>query len=301
MSLFSVYSCQKESSIVYYGPYAIDFVGEESSYVIEFTSRSRWRIVGSEPWVSFSPSSGSGSESPINVTVHCDNNTTYEKRECTFTISDSGMKQRVLVTQADNEGVLAIDIGSHVLWASCNLGASKPWEYGNYYAWGEIEPKYDYIWDTYKWFKNQIIIKYTIGDSSDYIDNKTVLDSDDDAAKAELGGKWSIPTMEDFEALFATKNNPKYKWELKTKHGHMGWEITYLKNGNSLFFPLPGEKIDHTVLERENWGYYWSSTLVDFDYPKSRHAWLGIFDREVGTHIGGLDRAYGFPVRAILK
>lgn len=290
-------SCQKEPSLVYSGPPTLEF-GENGSYtLISFTASHHWRIQCSEPWVSFSKTSGSGSERSISVIVYCEHNTTYENRECTFAISINGIKQIVSVTQADNNGLLAVDIGLPVLWASCNLGASKPWEYGNYYAWGEIEPKSLYTWETYKWNKKyKDLTKYNFDEYLGVVDNKMELDSQDDVANVLLGEKWRIPTRKDFETLIATKDNSKYKWELKSIHGQRGWEIRYLRNGNSIFFPLPGEKVDISVLLPEKWGKYWSSSLGEYTSTHASHLNLEI-DREPG--IVGYDRSRGYPVRAV--
>lgn len=86
----------------------------------------------------------------------------------------------------------AIDLGlpSGLKWASCNVGASSPEEYGGYFAWGEIEEKSDYSWDTYKWCKgsSESMTKYCTNSNYGTVDNKTILDPEDDVAHVKWGG-----------------------------------------------------------------------------------------------------------------
>ena len=294
-------SCQKGFILVYNGPSIIEFGGEESSTVITFNASRHWRVIGTEPWLSFSQSSGSGSDSQISVILHCDQNTTYENRSCSFTISINGMRQRIYVNQAANEGILAIDIGLPVLWASCNLGATKPWEIGNYYAWGEIEPKSDYSWDSYKWNRYyKDLTKYNYDESFGTIDNKLELESMDDAAHFLMGGKWRTPTQKDYKELLATRNNSKYKWEFKSVHGQLGWEILYLPKRKSIFFPLTGEMNGQHIFDTGKYGHYWSSSLCESGFIPI-HAWLLDFWIEIEPRIIGLDRARGYPIRAVTE
>ena len=96
-----------------------------------------------------------------------------------------------------------IDMGLGVLWASCNLGASGSSGWGDRYAWGEITPKHSGSWQNYKWClgTKQTIFKYTLSVDNAQPDNKRVLDPEDDAATAALGGKWRMPTEAEFNEL----------------------------------------------------------------------------------------------------
>ena len=121
-----------------------------------------------------------------------------------------------------------VDLGlpSGTLWATCNLGASSPEEYGDYYAWGETEQKDYYDWDTYKFGEEFNLTKYNIEDG------KTILDLEDDAANVVLGGEWHMPTKKQIEELFENTTNEKSR--LNWVEGIL---FTSKTNNNTLFFP----------------------------------------------------------------
>ena len=98
----------------------------------------------------------------------------------------------------------AIDLGLSVKWASCNVGATAPEEYGGYYAWGETEEKSDYNWITYKHCNGSnetTMTKYCTDSSYGTVDNKTTLEQEDDVATVKWGGNWRIPTREELQEL----------------------------------------------------------------------------------------------------
>ena len=131
-----------------------------------------------------------------------------------------------------------VDLGlpSGVKWAKCNLGASKPTDYGDYYAWGETEPKAEYTWANYKWMQTgqsdwKHITKYTVADGQtagiwydaggNFIgDNKTTLEAADDAATAKLGSPWRMPTEGEIKELL-----DNYTWTETTQDGKNGYEV----------------------------------------------------------------------------
>ena len=161
-----------------------------------------------------------------------------------------------------------VDLGlpSGLKWAKCNLGASKPSELGDYYAWGETEPKKKYTWATYKWMQDgqseaKYITKYTIADgetggiwydsSGAFIgDNKTALVAADDAATAKLGSPWRMPTIDEFQELI-----DKCTWTWTTQDGVNGYQVDG-PNGNAIFLPA-----GYLVIGSYRAGYYWSSSL----------------------------------------
>ena len=126
----------------------------------------------------------------------------------------------------------AVDLGlpSGLLWATCNLGASRPEEMGDLYAWGEIETKEEFTWENYKWCEGDgnSLTKY--GGSNGF-DGKSILDVEDDAAYMLLGGEWLIPTYRDYNELI---NNCTWTW--RTRSGVNGYEVRG-PNGNSIFLP----------------------------------------------------------------
>lgn len=149
----------------------------------------------------------------------------------------------------------AVDLGLSVLWASCNLGASAPGEYGDYYAWGEIAPKRDYSWSTYQWCNGteSSLTKY----GSD--DNKTMLDPEDDAAHAVLGGSWRMPTDAEWTEL---RENCTWSWT--TISGVKGYRVTSNMAGYTdkwIFLSAAGYQDNTFLLDAGSTGNYWSSSL----------------------------------------
>ena len=128
-----------------------------------------------------------------------------------------------------------VDLGlpSGLLWATYNVGADKPEDYGDYFAWGETEVKSAYNWNTYKWYNGDwdILTKYCISSSYGTVDNKTVLDIEDDAAYVNWGEGWCMPTCEEVQGL---KNTCTWTWT--TQGGKDGYRVTG-RNGNSVFLP----------------------------------------------------------------
>lgn len=161
-----------------------------------------------------------------------------------------------------------VDLGlpSGLKWAKCNLGAPKPSEPGDHYAWGETDPKAEYTWATYKWMQAgqseaKYITKYTIADgetggiwydsSGTFIgDNKTALVAADDAATAKLGSPWRMPTIDEFQELI-----DKCTWTWTTQDGVNGYQVDG-PNGNAIFLPA-----GYLVIGSYRAGYYWSSSL----------------------------------------
>ncbi len=178
-----------------------------------------------------------------------------------------------------------VDLGlpSGLKWAKCNLGASKPSDYGDYYAWGEIEPKTtNYSWATYKWGTENNMTKYNDTDS------KTTLEAADDAATAKLGSPWRIPTNDEIQELI-----DKCTWTWTTQDGVKGYEVKG-PNGNSIFLPVAGNwgsKLDLAGV----YGYYRSSSLSTGNSNKARGLYFNSSKR--GLDIFG--RCYGFTVRPV--
>ncbi len=191
----------------------------------------------------------------------------------------------------------AIDMGLSVKWANANLGATAPEGYGDYYAWGETETKENYSWSTYKWCNGSYntLIKYNTSNSYGTVDNKTVLDLEDDVAHVKLGGSWRMPTSSEVDELISTRNNSSYQWEWKSLNGHNGWLVTYLVNNNSIFLPAAGSRSDADLYYVGSNGYYWSSSpYTDNPY----NAWSVYFDADnVDRH--NSNRDYGQSVRPV--
>ena len=155
-----------------------------------------------------------------------------------------------------------IDLGlpSGLKWATCNVGASKPEEYGDYFAWGETQPKSNYDWSTYKWCdgsSNAMMTKYCDDSFYGSVDNKIVLEASDDAASANWRGSWRMPTNEEYKEL---RNNCTWTWT--NQNGVKGSKVTSNKNGNSLFFPAAGCCDFGALKHAGSYGLYWSSSCL---------------------------------------
>ncbi|MBR7042895.1 MAG: hypothetical protein IKI18_01725 [Prevotella sp.] len=191
-----------------------------------------------------------------------------------------------------------VDLGlpSGLLWATCNVGATKPEDYGDYFAWGETTPKETYSWDNYKWCKGTLktLIKYC--GNSDYgnegfTDGKTVLDPDDDAAAVNWKGGWRMPTNEDFQELLANTTNV---WT--TVNNVNGRKFT-AKNGSgkSIFLPAAGY-FDNGTLKKPSEGcLYWSSSGLSSD------SYDAFYRNLTKSIVNGSQtyRCFGFSVRPV--
>lgn len=191
----------------------------------------------------------------------------------------------------------AIDLGLKVKWASFNLGASAPEEYGDYYAWGETKTKEKYTWGTYMWCNGAAssLTKYNTSSSRGPIDNKTKLDPDDDVAHTVLGGTWRMPTEDEMQELIS-----QCSWEWKKYNGVYGYQATSKVNGKSLFFPAAGCYDDGTLKSLEYSCKYWTSSL----FTDSRAAMCGEFYVSNGKNklsVSYYFRYYGYPIRPVFE
>ena len=179
-----------------------------------------------------------------------------------------------------------VDLGlpRGIKWATYNVGDNKPEEYGDYFAWGEIKPKTAYSCSTY--FD-------TIDDGSTFTKytttGKPMLDLEDDAARANWGGEWRMPTNEEWTEL---RNNCTWTW--KTLNGINGFEVKG-PNGNAIFLPAAGYRYDDGLDDAGDYGLYWSSSLST-DYPDD--AWFVFFSSNY-MDSDPFCRYYGLPVRPV--
>lgn len=160
------------------------------------------------------------------------------------------------------DGHKYVDLGLSVKWATCNVGADSPDDYGDYFAWGETQPQTTYNWSTYKWCKGSIstLTKYCDYGLHGTVDNKTQLDLSDDAARANWGGSWRMPTDDEWNELLL-----KCTWTWTTYYdysddGEKGYKVTSNINGNSIFLPVAGYRFDSS-LHGAGSGYYWLRSL----------------------------------------
>lgn len=181
-----------------------------------------------------------------------------------------------------------VDLGlpSGTLWATCNIGASTPEGYGDYFAWGETKPKSIYNWSTY--FDTSgggmIFKKYNI------VGGKTELDSEDDAAFMTWGNGWCTPSDLQFTEL---RKNCRWTWT--SLNGVNGYVVASKVNGNSLFLPAGGYLEDKSPYGANLGGNYWSRTL---DPYYSGNAYFLAFDDENFVW-GGYHRNIGRNIRPV--
>ena len=185
-----------------------------------------------------------------------------------------------------------VDLGLSVKWAICNVGASKPEDYGDHFAWGETTTKSVYGWSTYNWCNgtSSTLTKYNTSNIYGTVDQKTKLELSDDAARVNWGGKWRMPTYDEFLEL-----REKCTWKWTTQNGVKGYMIT--NNGNSIFLPAAGYRYESSLINAGSLGYYWSSSL-ETGIPY--YAWymeLNSIMEEEGSHRG--NRSAGRSVRPV--
>lgn len=215
----------------------------------------------------------------------------------------------IIIVSCGKEKNEYVDLGlpSGTLWATCNIGASTPEEIGDYYAWGETEAKEDYSLKTYKFFsefekeygfdKVKNVVKYNFDKTYGLVDGKTTLDPEDDAAHVNWGGKWRIPTYDEWIELC----NTDYCSSTPTiQNGVKGFKITSVKNGNFIFLPITGFRRESEFWYEGEIGDYWSSSHDPRDkatYSRCMH-----FD-DVAPVMGwgiGL-RSDGFCIRPVRR
>ena len=221
---------------------------------------------------------------------------------CMIAAFTSCEKSETTGADEDADGIEVVDLGLSVKWASCNLGASKPEDYGDYYSWGETTTKTDYTEEAYKffngWSESRIqYSKYVAFPEYGTVDNKLQLDPSDDAAHVILGGKWRMPTGEEFQELF-----DNCIWTFQSRKGVWGFEAKSSVNGNSIFFPLAGfryKKPTPTAVGEEV-SYLSSSLYTDTSSGYIRGGCI-VLDMDDSPDMGVVfgSRYIGSPIRPV--
>ena len=180
-----------------------------------------------------------------------------------------------------------------------NVGATKPEDYGDYFAWGETQPKSEYYWSTYKWYSG-IWLKltkycydtdfYNYGYNG-FVDNKTELDLEDDAAYVNWGPMWRMPSKEQIIELI---NKCTTEWT--TKNGVNGRLFTSKINGASLFLPATGRIFGSELDCTGESGQYWARTLSGYSPDTANNLCFGSDELYAGD---SLDRYGGRSIRAV--
>lgn len=222
--------------------------------------------------------------------------TTYYARAYAINAQGIGYGQEISF-KADYQYV---DLGLSVKWATCNVGANKPEEPGDYFAWGETQPKDYYDWSNYKWCKGSrtSLTKYCDKDSYGIVDKIYVLQLSDDAARVNWGGNWRMPLKSELDELYNSCT-----WTSTTQNGTKGYLVRG-KNGNSIFLPNAGYKYEGSLTDLGAYGNYWSSTVYPYydsygssiysTYPYQAYAYSADGEEEFA-------RRSGLPIRPVCQ
>ena len=221
-------------------------------------------------------------------------NTTYYVRAFAINSVGTAYGNEVSFTTSHVSSFLDLGLPSGTLWATCNVGASVPEDYGDYYAWGETQPKSVYDWSTYIYCNgsSNTLTMYCNNSNygyNGYIDDFTVLFSWDDAAAVNLGSEWRMPTIEEWQELY---DNTTCVWT--TRNGVNGRLFT-ASNGNSIFLPAAGYRVSSGLSYAGSNGYYWSSSL----YTVAPYCAQILFFSSDDCSISASFRRFGQPVRAV--
>lgn len=192
-----------------------------------------------------------------------------------------------------DHGFVDLGLPSGLLWASCNVGADSPEGYGDHFAWGETTTKTTYNWSTYQYCNGSqnTLTKYCSGSSLGYngfSDDLTTLQPEDDAATANWGSDWRMPTQAEWQELL---DNTTHTWT--TRKGVNGRLFT-ASNGNSLFLPATGYIYESYFVYSDRDGNYWSNSLgLPPYYAKVFHFFSD------NAYVSSMFRYYGLSVRAV--
>ena len=273
-------------------------------------------------------------EKPEGFPLHLANvNGDYDNEgNPTITMADANQIVNMFLSGAEPQiyydptnGHKYVDLGLSVNWATCNIGADAPYEYGDYFAWGETQPKNDYSYSTYKWCNGSetTLTKYNIDSSYGTVDNKTTLEPADDAATVNWGGAWRMPTHDEQLALIDS-----CYWEWTTNYdekGITGYIVykakseddmgvkrtlsnpattsnSYSLSDTHIFLPAAGLSFETNLNLAGQTGNYWSTTYYSTLSTSTTGAcayFLNLHPRYARWRYEG--RCCGLSVRPVLQ
>ena len=213
----------------------------------------------------------------FSTTLNLSPSTTYVVRAYATNEAGTGYGEETTFATLSAHPYVDLGLPSGLLWATCNVGADSPEDYGDYFAWGETTPKSTYTWDNYQFGTSTALTKYNESDGL------TTLLPEDDAATANWGDGWRMPTRVECQELL---NNTT--WSSVQQNGVDGLLITG-PNGNSIFLPWAGRYDGSNLQNAGRMGYFWMNVLnapkwarcVNFSYS----AWEGDKDRYCGYSV----------------
>ena len=180
-----------------------------------------------------------------------------------------------------------VDLGlpSGTLWATCNIGAYSPEDYGDYIAWGETAPRDYYEWVTYKWCNGT----YNSQTKYNIVDGKTELDLEDDAAYVNWGPSWRMPTIDQMDEL---RSSCTWQWvQYNGVNGRLGTG----PNGKKIFLPAAGSRRGTGYELVGSYGRYWSRDTYYISEPYAN----GLFFLSAAINTTYYDRCEGFTIRPV--
>lgn len=187
----------------------------------------------------------------------------------------------------DANHIHAVDLGLSVKWACCNVDASSPEEFGCYYAWGETYEKKDYTTDTYRFVED--VDGNGFCSEGEWINIGTnICNTSYDVAHMKLGDGWRMPTVSEVREL-----GDKCSWEWTHVNGVGGQKVTG-PNGNSIFIPAAGYRVNAIIDGRASAGIYWTGTN-----EQSEFSYVFSFDNKGYHKLQYLNREYGLSVRPV--
>ena len=194
--------------------------------------------------------------------------------------------------ETKENGFEYVDLGlpSGTLWATCNVGAEHPYDVGDYFAWGETQPKERFGWDNYKYISSDsTITKYVFYPKSPYYDTLRILEPCDDAATANMGGRWVTPTYSEFLELRLECDH--YDTNNYKGSGISGTIFTSKHNGKSIFLPH----------EMDYWSSNLDEELIKWDYGYDALRVQKESDKATGVICAGEYRFYGRQIRGVVR
>ena len=203
-------------------------------------------------------------------------------------------KNIILYAQWEEGPYEYVDLGLSVKWAVCNIGASKPEDYGDKFAWGETNTKSAFSWGNYSLCNGENkMTKYCTYSGFGNVDYKTILEPSDDAASSNWSNKWRTPSDAEINELLTLCS-----WEWSSLNGVKGYIVTSNTNKNKIFLPAAGYQLDGASWTVGGGGAYWTNVL---NTDNSNTAFCLVFDKDSRRLIGNTlsDRWCGLNIRPV--
>lgn len=211
-----------------------------------------------------------------------------------ITATTAGQRAECLIVVPNPHPYVDLGLPSGTLWATTNVGAETPEQFGEYFAWGEVRPKEQYTWNTYSYCNgsSKFLTKYCLDGNYGEVDNRRELLPEDDAATVNWGKIWKTPSPEQMSELL--DNRYTHVEYITTQNGILGARVTSRINGNSIFLPATGSMLEGGPKWVNEGVHYWTNTY--------NGSYTGI-DMAYGNppRIGGTSRCDGIGIRPVMQ